>query len=165
MKVLQTIKKIEGNKKFKEWMNKYPGSYLSYAFCIIEGKTVGEWQIGYYNKETDKITTFMINEELTICPEEEVFKKNDMKVRRINLNKIKINLDDILIKVDELAKKKYTQEMITKKIVILQNLDEMGNIWNITNITKSFNTLNIKVNTENGKILSHDLTSIFSFRK
>ena len=48
---------------------------------------------------------------------------------------------------------------------ILQNLGEFGNIWNITYVTHSFKTLNIKINAENGKILHHSLDSLMDFVK
>ena len=55
--------------------------------------------------------------------------------------------------------------MARKTIVILQNLSEFGNIWNITYVTHSFKTLNMKINAENGKILHHDIVSLMDFVK
>ncbi|MBI2652931.1 hypothetical protein HYX00_05695, partial [Candidatus Woesearchaeota archaeon] len=46
-----------------------------------------------------------------------------------------------------------------------QNMAALGNIWNITYITEAFNTLNMKIDASNGKVLEHNLSSIFSFKK
>jgi len=97
--------------------------------------------------------------------EEEVFKKPSMSVNEINLDKIKLPLKEILEKVETFRKKTYPKELQEKIIVILQNLDDFGDIWNITYITKAFNTLNIKISAENGKVLQHKLSSIFDFKK
>ena len=48
-----------------------------------------------------------------------------------------------------------------KEVVILQNLD-VGQVWNITYITKSFQTLNIKIDAETGDVLEDKLHQIFS---
>ena len=57
------------------------------------------------------------------------------------------------------------EQIIKKKIAKLQNLEEFGNIWNITYITLAFNTLNIKINPENGEILNHNLESLMNLIK
>ena len=55
--------------------------------------------------------------------------------------------------------------MPIKTIAILQNIKPHGNIWNLTYITQAFNTLNMKIDASTGKILDHNHSSIFSFRK
>ncbi len=44
-------------------------------------------------------------------------------------------------------------------------MPEFGDIWNITYVTEAFNTLNMKIDAENGRVLEHNLASVFSFRK
>lgn len=164
MKLKEALDKIKKDSKFKEWEKNNKKAYFSYAFCTIGGDKNNGWQLGYYNKEKDRMTTFTINNEVAISPEEEVFKKQDMKVKKIGLAKVKLDLDIILEKIKRFQKDKYSNEMPVKKIIILQNLEKLGNIWNITYVTKSFKTLNMKVNAENGEILQHKLSSIFSFK-
>jgi len=55
--------------------------------------------------------------------------------------------------------------MPVKIIAILQNLENLGNVWNLTFVIAAFNTLNMKINAENGKIVEHKLSSILSFKK
>ena len=84
---------------------------------------------------------------------------------KIDLNKVKLSFAEIIDLASEFQKEKYPKEESNKIIAILQNLEKFGNVWNLTFITESFKTLNIKVNTENGKIVEHKLSSIFEFRK
>jgi hypothetical protein len=88
-----------------------------------------------------------------------------MQIRPLDIKKMKIPLNKILRKIKEFQKEKYSKELVNKIIVILQNLQDYGNIWNITYITHSFKTLNIKVNAENGEILHHSIDSLMSFVK
>jgi hypothetical protein len=160
------LKKLEQSKEFMAWNKESPDTYLSYAFKTIENDKESFWQFGFYRKSTDKITTFIINDDcIEMQPEEEIFKKPDMEVKPLSIDNAKIALKEILKKTKEFQKENYPKELVNKTIAILQNMDEFGNIWNITYITHSFKTLNMKVNPENGEILSHNLASLMDFIK
>lgn len=166
MDVLKIIDKLKKSKKFDHWKKNKKNIFFSYAFKILNDDNFLGWQIGYYNKDNDKMTTFsIIDDNIDIEKEEEIFKKPDMSVIKIDMEKIKIPFEKILEKVKEFKKKKYPNEIEEKIIVVLQNLEKFGNIWNLTYLTKAFNTLNVKVNPENGEILHHKLSSIFAFKK
>jgi len=166
MEFKTSLNKLKNNEIFNNFKKKYQNAYFSYAFRTLGKKDFDGWQFGFYNKDNDKITTFSVSKNsIEGNQEEDVFKKPSMSVNEINLEKIKFSLKEILEKVEAFRKKTYPKELQEKIIVILQNLDDFGNIWNITYITKAFNTLNIKSSAENGKILQHKLTSIFDFKK
>ena len=166
MELKTTLNKLKNNDIFIKFKKNNKNAYFSYAFKIIGDKDFDGWQFGFYTKDNDKVTTFTVNEEkIEINKEEEVFKKPSMSVNEINLDKIKLSLEEISEKVETFRKKTYPKELQEKIIVILQNLDDFGDIWNMTYITKAFNTLNIKISAENGKILQHKLSSIFDFKK
>lgn len=164
MEFKKALNKLEKSSEFKKWKEENKDDYFSYAFSELRDEE-GEWQIGYYNKKDDRITTFIVNKKIEIVPQQEIFKKPGTKVNKIDLNKVKLSFAEIIDKATQLQKEEYPKEVADKTITILQNLEEFRNIWNITFITKAFNTLNIKINAENGKILEHKLSSIFDFRK
>ena len=164
MEIKEALKKLEESSEFKEWKENNEDDYFSYAFCELNGHG-GAWQMGYYNKNEDKITTFIVDEEIKVMPQQEVFKKPEMKVNKVELEKVKLSFAEIMDKASEFQKKEYPKEDVNKTIAILQNLEEFGDVWNITFITRSFNTLNVKVNAEDGKVLEHKLSSIFDLRK
>jgi hypothetical protein len=164
MEFKKALSKLKESSEFKKWRGKNKSNYFSYAFCEL-GDTGGEWQIGYYNNEEDKITTFIVDEKIKVLPQEEVFKKTDTKVNKVDLSKVTLTFSEIVDKATEFQKEKYPNEEADKIIAILQNLEEFGNIWNMTFITKRFNTLNIKISAGNGKVLEHKLSSIFDFRR
>lgn len=164
MELKEALNKLEESREFKEWKEKNKEDYFSYAFCELNGQG-GAWQIGYYNKKEDKITTIIVDDEMKITPQEEIFKKPDMKVNKVELGKVKLSFAEIIDKTSEFQKKEYPKEEANKIIAILQNLEKFGTVWNITFITKAFNTLNVKVNAEDGKVLEHKLSSIFDLRR
>ena len=161
----KALKQLDSSSEFKEWNKKNKQSYFSYAFNMSAGKELENWQLGYYDKKKDKVTTFIIKEEgIEVKPEEDVFKKEETEVKEINLEQAKINIDDILKKAAEFQKKKYAKELPAKIILILQNLPDLGNLWNVTYVTHAFNTLNMKISSSNGKILEHKLMPLVDFK-
>ena len=166
MELKPALEKLKESEEFRNWSKKIPDNYFSYAFKILEDNKKGSWQLGYYHKTTDKMTTFIVNKDsIEIQKEEEIFKKPDMEVRPIDIKKVPLPFEKILKKAEEFQKNKYPKESVSKTIVILQNLKEYGTIWNITYVTQSFKTLNIKISPENGKIIAHNLESLTNLIK
>ena len=162
----QALKNLGNNSKFKSWKKQNKDSYFSYAFKIPQEMKADEWQLGFYNKKKDKIATFVVKgSNIEIKPEEDVFKKEGMKVNEVQLSKVKLTFDNALSKASEFQEKNFPKDKSVKTIAIMQNLPEIGNIWNITYVTETFNTLNMKIDASTGKVLENNLSSIFSFRK
>lgn len=165
MDLKQTIKRLKNNDDFKNWHEKNKDNYLSYAMKIIDGKIEQPWQLGFYNKSTDRIVTFVVNSKIEMQKEEEIFKEPGMEVKKIDLENVKIPFQKIMKKAENFQKEKYPKEMVNKKITILQNLEKYGLVWNITLVTQSFSTLNIKINAEKGEVVYHHLESLMSMMK
>lgn len=165
MDIKPALKKVEESPDFRKWASRHKGTYFSYAFKILQ-EMPNEWQLGFYDKKKDKITTFVVsNEGISIRPEEEIFKKEEMAINGIQLDKVQLTFDSAIIKAEEFQQKTYPKDRSIKTIAVLQNIEKLGNVWNITYITEAFNTLNMKIDASNGKILEHNLSSVFSFRR
>jgi len=166
MDLKPACKKLEESADFRKWKKEHKSAYFSYAFKIPQEMDLKEWQLGYYDKKRDRITTFVVGENnIKIRPEEEVFKKDGMEVNGIQIDKVKITFDSAIGKANEFQQKNFPKDRSVKTIVILQNMPNLGNIWNITYITETFNTLNMKIDASSGRVLEHNLASVFSFRK
>lgn len=165
MDIKPALKLLEESKYYKDWHNKNKNTSFSYAFRIPQ-EMPDEWQLGFYDKKKDKITTFVVNgSSISIRAEEEIFKKDETKISGIEIDKIGITFDDAILKSNEFQSKNYPKDKSVKTIAILQNMPAYGNIWNITYITESFNTLNMKIAASSGKVLEHSISSVFSFKK
>ncbi len=156
-------KKIEADSEFKEWKNSNKNYYLVHCFKMLDPANRDEWQIGYYNSEKDKMITFIVEkDDIRMVPEKDIFRKEKEKIKEIDLKKVKLSLDKILEMAKDLMKKEYKGEMAMKTIILLQHLD-VGQVWNLTFLTSSFKTLNIKIKSDDGKIVKHELTSLLQF--
>ncbi len=164
MEFKKALTRLEESDKFKGWRGKNKEDYLSYAFCEL-GSGAGEWQIGYHNEKEGKATTFIFDNGVKVVPDQEVFKKPGTKIGKIELDDIKLSFAEIVDKAKAFQKEKYPREIVNKTISILQNLEGLGTVWNITFITSSFNTLNIKLSAKDGKILVHKLSSILDLNR
>lgn len=165
MELKPALKKLEKSQDFRKWRDEHTYTYLSYAFRIPQ-EMPNEWQLGFYDRKKDKITTFVVsNEGIKVRPEEEVFKKEETEVSEIQIDKIKVSFDNAIAKANDFQQKNFPKDKSIKTIAILQNIGKFGNIWNITYITEAFNTLNMKINAFSGKVLEHNISSVFSFRK
>ena len=165
MDLKPALKLLEESKDYKDWHKKNKNTYFSYAFKIPQ-EMPDEWQLGFYDKKKDKITTFVVNgSSISIRAEEEVFKKEEAEVNEINLEKVKLAFEAALSKASQFQQKNYPNDKSIKTIAILQNITSYGDIWNITYITESFNTLNMKIDASNGKIIEYNISSVMSFRR
>ncbi len=164
MDLKPALEKLEKSADFRKWHNKNKQTYFSYAFRIPQ-EMPNEWQIGFYDSKKDKITTFVLGSTVEIRPEEDVFKEEESEVNEIELKKVKLDFDSIISKANEFQGKNFPKDKSVKTIAILQNIPKYGNIWNITYVTESFNTLNMKLDASTGNVIEHNISSIFSFRK
>jgi hypothetical protein len=165
-KVKKAIADLEKSKEFEDWKKENKDSYFSYAFNMVKGSDLEDWQLGFYDKKTDKVTTFIIKKQgIEIVPEQDIFKKDETEVKEIDMSEDKFTVDDILKKAQEFQENNCPKDAPAKIIIILQNLQGFGNIWNITYVTKAFNTLNMKISTSTARVLEHKVTPLMDFRE
>ncbi|MBI2134922.1 hypothetical protein HYU09_02950 [Candidatus Woesearchaeota archaeon] len=165
MELKEALGKLEKSKELMAWKQKNPGTFFSYALKIIEENKEEPWSLGFYNKSTDKVVTFVVGSDIEVQEEEEIFKKPETVIKPIETEKAKISFSGILEKAREFTDKTYPNELISKTIAVIQNLEKYGTVWNITYITHSFNTINIKASPEDGKILYNNIESIMGMIK
>jgi len=166
MELKNAFKKLNDNKQFKDFNRKNKNFYLSFALMMLEDNIQGPWQLGFYLKSSDKMITFVVDKtEIKMEGEEEIFKKPETEVKEVDIEKVKIEYGEVLNIAEKFKKSEYPRELVNKVFLILQNLEDYGVVWNLTFVMHSFNTLNIKINAENGRIIHHTLESLMNFVK
>ncbi len=156
MEVKQAYEKLVNTEEYKEF-KKNEKAYLTHAALIRETNNKGGWEFGFYNKETDRITTFTTN-PVKRQPEDEAFKQEGKTVKKLDLEKVETTYKEITGLAEQYRKKNHPSEQIIKIIAILQHLHKQ--LWNITLITKSFNIINLKIDAKTKEILSASKSSI-----
>ncbi len=167
MQVKDIINALRERQEFKCWHDKNKNAKLVHLFLMLDPTSKVSYDVGFYDFTKKLMTSFILDETLNsvdVNESKEIFTKDDSKIKPLDESKIKISFKDACSVASTLQKEKYKQHLPLKEIVVLQNL-ELGQVWNITYVTKTFQTLNIKVDAENGKILDEKLQQIFSFDK
>ena len=117
-----------------------------------------EWQVGYYNKEKDNMISFQVADKITKNLESDVFKEKKT-VRKLDLEKVNIDFEEAVNKCIDAHNKLHPVGIISKQIIILQHLKQ-GQVWNITLLTTTMNTTNLKLDSSTGKIISKETFSL-----
>lgn len=161
MNVEEVHERLTDSSKFEEWISENDEHYLVNFFAdISEDLNPQNWEVGYYNPNEDKITTFEIDDEINQTEPDDVFKKKQT-VNELSLDNVEVSAEEALDEVKDLQEEKYAQNSPLKGFLILQNKDDLGTVWNAILITQSFNTLNIKLDAATGDIEEHELSTLF----
>ncbi len=158
MDIHELLEKVHNSNEFKQYQKKNPNAYLVHLF-FMTGNGI---DVGYYNAETDLLAAFNTKDEVKKVVEEKPFKQSTT-IHELDLKKVKLNFDDAFDIAIQCQKEKYKNEQVNKEIVILQELDDCGLIYNITFITESFKTLNIKIDAQTKDIVSQNLAPLIGF--
>ncbi|MBW3003519.1 hypothetical protein KY328_03885 [Candidatus Woesearchaeota archaeon] len=158
------LKKLKESKAFKDWRKDNKELFLTTGFIVIEKGKDLPWMIGYYDAKTDKMSSFLVDDKECVFEKvDSVFKKPDEKIYELDLEKVKLDLEEILDIIEKYRKEKYSHEHVIKTILVLQNLEKFGNVWNITLVTQAFNAINMKINAVDGKLLDDNWSSLISY--
>jgi len=159
MEFEELINEVEATPEFKEWKKGHSGFYLAHAFVMPSD---GVWQIGYYDKESNKVDTIIkLGDEIRIEPAQEILKASQ-EIFPLNPADVKLTVKEALEKANECIKDNYPKEILLKHFLIIQHL-EGATIFNITYMTQSFSTINIKLSTIDGKVIKHSKEKLADF--
>ena len=159
----ESINRLEASKIFIEWKKEHKDAYLAHSFFMKDNMVEPEWQIGYYDPKTDMISTFVVGENILQNPDAEALKKEG-KVDKLDLTKVKFDYIDAFEAANKIQSEEFKNHVPIKRIFILQSL-EGRQMWNITFVTNTFNTLNIKIDSGTGEVITKQLLSIFRIEK
>ena len=156
-KIQDSYKKLIESKEFK-----HEGFFCgAFILCDLEDLDKSDWQIDFYNKNTDTITTYVVSTTIEVTDNSEVFKEENTRIEELKLNDIKVDLNDLKNKLQEILDTR--QETPVKITIILQHIKIP--MWNIIYITKKFNLLNIKIDARDGKVIEEKIVPLLSFEK
>jgi hypothetical protein len=151
---------LQENQLFKDW--KKENSFLSHFFNQVsfDLKLKGSWEVGYFNKDSQKMTIFVQNgADFSIKPEDEVFKKPGDVIEELNLDNVKITFEDALKVFKENVVKLFPNEKLGDGFVVLQQLQGKV-LWNFTFVSKSIKFLNVKIDAVTSKVADHQAVEL-----
>jgi len=154
MYVKDLITNVEKTKTYKDFMQDHPDYYLVHVFFMTDADP----QVGYFNPKTEQIVTFDISRDVRMNAPSDVFKQEN-SIEELKVEDIKLDRTDAMDKMTEVRNEHYPREMLSKEVMILQVLDKVP-VYNITYFTKTFKTLNVKIDASSGNVVSHDLANL-----
>lgn len=164
MDVKDVYDRLVESSEYKEWCKKNKEAYLAHFFRMLDKENEHQWQIGFYDKKSDRITTFIVEgSEIKVLPQSEVFKREGAEIEELDIKKVKLDSNAALRKSQEFQREKYKGNDPMKAFFILQNIEDIGTVYNITYVTAAFKTLNIKIDAGTGEIIKHKLHSLMDF--
>jgi len=156
----EVVEQVESSQEFQAFNSKNPHHYLVHAFCAAEAKP-GAVEIGYYGKETDRITVFKTN-PVAAMPEEEVFKKEG-HLEPLDLTAVRLGVKEAVARAEQERAAAYPRHSAVKTICVLQ---QQGNpVWNLTLVTATLQMIIMRIDAMSGQVLSKDMHSVMSIVK
>lgn len=152
------VKTVEQTTPFKEFKKQFPKAYLVHIFSM----TKQPLQLGYYDHDSELITTFNVNDGVQKEQSAAFREPNKKAIKPLEITTVIITMDEAEEIAVSIQKQKFPKELIREKILILQNL-AMGQVFNITFITQAFKTINIKIDAATKEIKAADMNSLVSF--
>ncbi len=146
---------IEASLLFQNWKKEHH-AYLVHFFFMDE-----KIQVGYYDEKADSIVTFVKEKEITKSEDKEIFRQ-EKKIVPLDMNIVKIKVQEAVQKIEEIQKQKYHGDMVSKKIIVLQTLNNVPT-YNITLITMTFKMINIRIDARTGSVLEEKMQPIMDF--
>lgn len=165
MTVQEIYQKIKASPEYAEWNKENPKAYL--VHFLYTSREEDTWQVGFYEKDKKEMTSFEMNEgTLIVRKEKDIFRKDDNDpILPLIVEDVKNQLDEVAEQATTTMKQNYKNELPMQGLYILQNLKDFGIVWNATIFTKSFKTMNVKINAATGEVKSHELAKLFDFEK
>ena len=157
--ISSNLEYLEGSKEFLNWKKGHQDSYLAHIFRMFDEANTDIWQFGYYNANDTMTTFFLDHGGVKSTPEQEIFKKGAKKLPALKTSSVKIDFPEAMKRVEALHQEKYASHPLLKSFAILQVIDKKP-LYNATLVTKTFYTLNVRVDARDGSVVKETFTSL-----
>ena len=160
MNPTELLDKVSRTQSYRNWKAQHPHSFLSHFFCQVDAHCVSlsEWEVGFYNTQNDKIIVF-IPSIANFRVEDEVFKRDTEKVEELQVDKVKITLEQAQKIFHENLPLYFPKELLGNGFITLQTMKNQT-FWNFTFLTKTIKFVNLKIDGNDGKILEHNVVEV-----
>jgi len=156
------IRVVEESVEFQGFSQINPTHYLVHAFAMttIENGVARPTpvELGYYGKDTDKITVFKTY-PIRMLPEEQAFKEKGT-IPQLTITDKTMPIMEAIITAERHRAALYPRHLSMKAICILQQKETP--VWNITIVTHSLQMANFRIDAESGALISNDLQSLMN---
>ena len=155
---------LEKNPEFLDWKSQNPHYTLIHCFFMQDKQFKNEWHFGFYNKEDDKIMNFIVSPEGVKKEEhQELAKFDGQEILPLDMSNVSLSREDAE-KILEQVIEEEKQGGASTKIFLLQHIPMVGTVWNVTAVTLTFKSLNVKIDAATGEVKLKSLNSLFDMK-
>jgi len=156
-----SLAKLTSHAIFREWHKKHQENFLAHGFMMLDDANKDVWQIGFYNPNNSKITTFIVGKTIEHTAEQEVL-ESGAAIQKLPVEEVKVEPQKALATAKEILEKDFAREIPIKEFFIIQHIDKRT-VFNITYFTQSFKTVNIKLDAGSGELISKNIQALMDF--
>lgn len=161
MEFQDIVKELENTQEFRDWNLEHPDAYLAHIFIMMDEANKGFYQVGYYDLNTDSISTFVVGKgTVEVIPDQEVAKTGGV-VNPLDISQVKNTTKEITESADKVRQENYGKLPFIKAFFVIQSLDD-SQIYNVTYLTQDFKTINVKLDMAL-TVISHDCKALADF--
>lgn len=165
MEIPHLVSFVEACDAFAAWKLKHEHSFLAHLYFSPEDLANHTCQLGYFDPDAQLMISFFVEGDTLIDHKEtDDFVRTKDPILPLELPSLKILPDAALALAKKCQQEKYPNSLPIKTFVIIQHL-ALGQIYNITFVTRAFTTLNIRLSTSTGKVLESSLQSLVHYDK
>jgi hypothetical protein len=162
MEFLEALQQLERDASFRSWRKTHAGYYLVHGFYeAAEAGKEERWQVGFYDRQADRIITFVVGQSITELPPAEAFKEAGA-IPALDTGEVRLPLADALAAARKALAEHYPRLQPLRSFLIIQRLED-GTVYNITFLTAAFKTVNVKLSARTGAVLHHCLVELADF--
>ncbi len=162
MDLHSTIARLTRHPVFTEWHANNKEYFLAHAFVMLDETNKDVWQIGFYHPGKERMVTFIISPGSVEHTEEQEVLRSEGEITQLKPEDVTLSVEDALKDAKACLQEHYRGEIPIKEFFIIQQT-EGHTLFNITCITQSFKTINIKIDSTTGKVLKHNIQSLAEF--
>ncbi|MFH1133132.1 MAG: hypothetical protein V1735_01445 [Nanoarchaeota archaeon] len=160
MKTLdESYQALQASKEFTDWKPEHPDAFLCNAFTIMDEANQGLWQLGFYDKASEHMTSFAVGDRIMVESTKDIFMEPGTVLQPLEYEKATFTAEQALAEARALQDREYAGNRPFRVVMLLQNTESRLR-WNVTFITGTFNTLNMHFDAASGQTIKHELISV-----
>ena len=154
MNIATIVNDLKEHNLYITFFDTHTTAYLAYVF--VQDDVV---QVGFFDSKIQRMTTFVVSgDRVDVVGDQEVLRKEG-DLLPLELVRCTLSVDQAKNIFEKVHKEKYKVEVLKTVFVVLQQGFE-GPVYNITALTHSLKTLNVKVSADDGVVKQHSCQSL-----
>jgi len=142
MELKEAVVVVEQSDAFTRWKKDHQDWKLAHGILLEDG-----WHVGYTNGH--HMATFTLN-PVKVEDDQETYKPKDEEIKSLDVAQVTLTLQEAKEAFENVREEHYPSEVIMKPILLIQQLEQP--VYNITGVTMSFQTINVKLDMQ-GQVL------------